>query len=168
MSAKLLDRKPERLPDLLVGSKIPWLGIHQTGGTVSGNLIVLSPEAWIGKTFALADYIPQGNTLKTGRWIVLLYHNGSSTCAQALPAYKQLMIGNRDRRLRIALVEILPHEEGNLGGWDDLNASLPDQWDWFATTPVVVGIEDGRVVLAVTGESAIDAQGFAHTCGFDK
>lgn len=40
MSAKLLDRKPERLPDLWIGSKIPWLGIHQAGGTVSGNLLI--------------------------------------------------------------------------------------------------------------------------------
>jgi len=40
MSAKVLDKKPERLPALMVGSKIPWLGIHQSGGTVSGNLLI--------------------------------------------------------------------------------------------------------------------------------
>lgn len=40
MTAKVLDTKPERLPALLVGSKIPWLGIHQSGGTVSGNLLI--------------------------------------------------------------------------------------------------------------------------------
>lgn len=40
MTAKVLDNKPERLPALWVGSKIPWLGIHQSGGTVSGNLLI--------------------------------------------------------------------------------------------------------------------------------
>ncbi len=40
MTAKVLDKKPERLPALWVGSKIPWLGIHQSGGTVSGNLLI--------------------------------------------------------------------------------------------------------------------------------
>lgn len=40
MTAKVLDKKPERLPALWVGSKIPWLGIHQSGGTVTGNLLI--------------------------------------------------------------------------------------------------------------------------------
>lgn len=40
MQAKVLDKKTDRLPALLVGSKIPWLGLHQKGGTVSGNLLI--------------------------------------------------------------------------------------------------------------------------------
>lgn len=40
MQAKVLDRKTDRLPALLVGSKIPWLGLHEKGGTVSGNLLI--------------------------------------------------------------------------------------------------------------------------------
>ena len=40
MRAKLLDKKPNRLPALLIGSKIPWLGLHETGGTVAGNLLI--------------------------------------------------------------------------------------------------------------------------------
>jgi hypothetical protein len=40
MDVKVFDKKPEHLPALLVGSKIPWLGIHQRGGTVSGNLLI--------------------------------------------------------------------------------------------------------------------------------
>jgi len=40
MRAKLFDTKPDRLPALLIGSKIPWLGLHEKGGTVSGNLLI--------------------------------------------------------------------------------------------------------------------------------
>lgn len=40
MRAKVLDKKPGRLPALLVGSKIPWLGVHERGGTVAGNLLI--------------------------------------------------------------------------------------------------------------------------------
>jgi len=40
MSVKVFDQKPERLPALWVGSRIPWLGIHTQGGTVSGNLLI--------------------------------------------------------------------------------------------------------------------------------
>ena len=40
MQAKVLDKKTDRLPALLVGSKIPWLGLHEKGGSVSGNLLI--------------------------------------------------------------------------------------------------------------------------------
>jgi hypothetical protein len=40
MHTKVLDRKPDRLPALWVGSKIPWLGLHEKGGTVAGNLLI--------------------------------------------------------------------------------------------------------------------------------
>jgi hypothetical protein len=40
MHTKVFDAKPDRLPALWVGSKIPWLGIHESGGTVSGNLLI--------------------------------------------------------------------------------------------------------------------------------
>lgn len=40
MGFKLFDKKPNELPALWVGSKIPWLGIHERGGTVSGNLLI--------------------------------------------------------------------------------------------------------------------------------
>ena len=47
MRAKVLSRDPQRFPALYVGSKIPWLGMHVTGGTISGPkrmLIPLLPE----------------------------------------------------------------------------------------------------------------------------
>jgi hypothetical protein len=40
MGVKMFDQKPAQLPDLLVGSKIPWLGVFETGGSVSGNLLI--------------------------------------------------------------------------------------------------------------------------------
>ncbi|WP_136419973.1 DUF6441 family protein [Herbaspirillum sp. ST 5-3] len=40
MRAKLYDRKPDRMPALLIGSKIPWLGIHVKGGVISGSMLI--------------------------------------------------------------------------------------------------------------------------------
>lgn len=40
MGVKVFDKKPEQLPALRVGSKIPWLGRHEKGGSVSGNLLI--------------------------------------------------------------------------------------------------------------------------------
>ncbi len=40
MHTKVIDKKPDRLPALWVGSKIPWLGQHEAGGSVAGNLLI--------------------------------------------------------------------------------------------------------------------------------
>uniref|UniRef100_UPI000A5221A0 DUF6441 family protein n=1 Tax=Caldimonas taiwanensis TaxID=307483 RepID=UPI000A5221A0 len=40
LQAKVFDRKPDRLPALWVGSRIPWLGIHTQGGTVAGRMLI--------------------------------------------------------------------------------------------------------------------------------
>ena len=40
MNVKVFDRKPDRLPALWAGSRIPWLGLHQSGGTLTGRLLI--------------------------------------------------------------------------------------------------------------------------------
>ena len=45
LRSKVYDRNPDKLPALLIGSRIPWLGIHVRGGTVSGRMLIpLLPE----------------------------------------------------------------------------------------------------------------------------
>ncbi len=45
LRAKVFDRDSDRLPALLIGSRIPWLGIHVRGGTLSGRMLIpLLPE----------------------------------------------------------------------------------------------------------------------------
>lgn len=46
LRAKVYDRTTDKLPALLIGSRIPWLGIHVRGGTIGGGrmLIPLLPE----------------------------------------------------------------------------------------------------------------------------
>lgn len=40
LRAKVYDRNPDKLPALLIGSRIPWLGIHVRGGTLSGRMLI--------------------------------------------------------------------------------------------------------------------------------
>lgn len=40
LRAKVYDRNPDKLPALLIGSKVPWLGIHVRGGTLSGRMLI--------------------------------------------------------------------------------------------------------------------------------
>lgn len=45
MHAKVFDRKANRFPALYLGSKVPWLGIHEQGGTIRGRMLIpLLPE----------------------------------------------------------------------------------------------------------------------------
>lgn len=87
MQAKVLDKKTDRLPALLVGSKIPWLGLHEKGGTVSGNLLIPLLPARIGpKRFkAVVDgLLRSGNAFfveKNGK-VILMAENIRENASQ--------------------------------------------------------------------------------------
>ena len=40
LRARVLDRDPGRLPALLVGSRVPWLGVHVRGATLTGKMLI--------------------------------------------------------------------------------------------------------------------------------
>lgn len=45
LRSKVYAGSPERFPALLIGSRIPWLGIHVRGGTIGGRMLIpLLPE----------------------------------------------------------------------------------------------------------------------------
>jgi hypothetical protein len=87
MQAKVLDKKTDRLPALLVGSKIPWLGLHEKGGTVSGNLLIPLLPGRIGpKRFkAMVDgLLRSGNAFfveKNGK-VILMAENIRENASQ--------------------------------------------------------------------------------------
>ena len=39
-TARVMDKDKTRLPALYVGSRIPWSGIHETGGAISGKMLI--------------------------------------------------------------------------------------------------------------------------------
>ena len=39
-TAKVLAKDPSRLPALYVGSRIPWSGMHEHGGTIAGKMLI--------------------------------------------------------------------------------------------------------------------------------
>lgn len=38
--SKVYESKPNEMPALKIGSKIPWLGIHERGGQIHGNMLI--------------------------------------------------------------------------------------------------------------------------------
>ena len=45
LRARVLDRDPARLPALLVGSRVPWLGVHVRGATLTGKMLIPLTES---------------------------------------------------------------------------------------------------------------------------
>ena len=39
-TAKVLAQDPKRLPALYVGSRVPWSGMHETGGQIGGRMLI--------------------------------------------------------------------------------------------------------------------------------
>jgi hypothetical protein len=39
-TARVMDKDKTRLPALYVGSRIPWSGIHETGGVIAGRMLI--------------------------------------------------------------------------------------------------------------------------------
>ena len=37
---KVLDQDPSRLPGMLIGSRIPWVGVHESGATIGGKMLI--------------------------------------------------------------------------------------------------------------------------------
>ncbi len=99
MQTKLFDRKPERLPALWVGSRIPWLGIHAQGGALAGRMLIpLLPNRIGRKRFkAVIDGLMRsGNAFfveKDGR-VLLMAENLQENAAQ-LNRFKR---AERERR----------------------------------------------------------------------
>jgi hypothetical protein len=87
MQAKVFDQKPERLPALWVGSRIPWLGIHTQGGTVAGRMLIPLLPTRIGpKRFrqVIDGLMRSGNAFfveKDGR-VLLMAENLRENAAQ--------------------------------------------------------------------------------------
>lgn len=87
LQAKVFDKKPDRLPALWVGSRIPWLGIHTQGGTVAGRMLIpLLPTRISPKRFkAVIDGLMRsGNAFfveKNGR-VLLMAENLRENAAQ--------------------------------------------------------------------------------------
>lgn len=40
ITTRVLDKRMDRLPALYVGSKVKWLGMHASGGTISGKMLI--------------------------------------------------------------------------------------------------------------------------------
>lgn len=136
MQAKVLDKKPERLPDLLIGSRIPWLDLHEAGGAVTGNMLIpLLPNRMGPKQFAkLVDALMRsGNAffIKKGGKVILMAENIQENSRQ-LSRFKKAERGRtgtkkikRGQEVPIAILVKRVNLKRRLGLVDAVQSSLP-------------------------------------------
>jgi hypothetical protein len=146
---------------LIVGSGITVASIYHPsssgteGVTETGGLIVLEPEKWLHKPFALAASIDIGNQLLQGPWRVVLYHNDCPDCQRLLPKIEQYA---RSTKTPTMLIELPPYapSEISIVPTDTVckTGKLDARREWFATTPVLLDLVDGIVERQQSGENA--------------
>jgi len=118
---------------------------------ITSRYEVLEPSEWIGKELPILEQIDIAETLRTGTWLVLLYHYDCPDCGTAIPKYEQMardLEGNEDF-LRIALIAVPPYGLIPISENSPCTLGrLPETKEWFVTTPATALIIDGRVESA--------------------
>jgi hypothetical protein len=123
-----------------------------------GQPVILEPQTWSGKSLPILDHIESDARLGSGRWLLVLYHNGCSVCQQVVPEF-QVLASNWSReegRPRVAFIDV-PDEFDTAPeqvGADKVYARgrMSEAHEWFVITPAVLLIEDGRVRRVFTHE----------------
>ncbi len=118
----------------------------------NGNLVVLEPERWVGKSFPLSNYMDIGDDVKKGMWRIVLYHYDCPKCQALVTQYeesKEINVDHADIR-RIALVEMPPYDPTTTtyfrGPAQQLSRGrLDDNREWFVTAPIEIDIDEGIV-----------------------
>ena len=117
----------------------------------SAKTVVLVPETWTGKRFPLLDYIDVGETLKDGKWIVVLYHHDCPKCLEEVPRFQDQARQSADDpdAPRVALIEIPPFGSSELSPISSdtfcVMGRLSDKKEWFVETPAVLLVHAGVV-----------------------
>jgi hypothetical protein len=125
------------------------------------SLVVLEPKSWIHQPFPLLQDIDGASVLSSGRWLVVLYHYDCDACLQAIPNYSTWARTNAKDSFhaKLALIAMPPlpsaSQDPILPSSEFERFALRSDHDWFATTPVVVALENGRVLTALDGNDAI-------------
>lgn len=134
-----------------------------------GRLVILEPGRWVGHRLPVLNDIvaqvgnmPLASTLGTGRWVVLMYHASCGECERTIPTYQRAAQKSQEsgRPLRMAFVRVASNIDKSASPvracsgkmvWGILNTSH----QWFATTPVAVEMENGKVTKAAADSAAM-------------
>jgi hypothetical protein len=101
--------------------------------------------------------VEDGQRLLEGDWIILLHQHGCSTCETAIPRYIDLLPRLQQAGVRLALVEVTQSGDNLYAGSDVWTSHLKPDHEWFASTPIVVWVQNGNVLQVRSGIDAAEA-----------
>jgi hypothetical protein len=102
-------------------------------GADGKKTILLKPEKWIGKEFPLLPYIEPTETrekLKTGKWMVVLYHHDCPRCHKAISELIEKKTEN------LLCVEMPPYGTNKYPRLLEKHTKLSDIHEWSVETPI--------------------------------
>ena len=121
--------------------------------TRAGDLVLLEPESWIGNGWPLAGELGLTTELATGEWDVLIFRHECHVCHEVMAqllsdstSLQKLVLVGVDERVPDEHVMMLEEAGCRL-------AYLPNDREWFVTTPVRVRLIDGICVSATVIEA---------------
>jgi hypothetical protein len=127
------------------------------GGSAHEDMTFVDASQWVGRRFPLLESIDIGAELSVGEYVVVLHRHGCPLCEKTLsaPWFRDAASRWCDWG-RIALIELPPYGDPGKRGDSHfplagrLNAPEP----CLLPAPVVVLLQDGRVVSVATGEES--------------
>lgn len=141
---------------LLVVTKLSLAGIYGNG-LDGGDASITDPSGWIGQRFPLLDRIEIGSDLSVGEYIVVLHRHDCPLCEETLnsPWFCEAAWGRCDTG-QIALVELPPcgSPEESIASRFPVSGRLNGSEPCLLPAPVVVLLEEGRVVSVATGQDS--------------
>lgn len=113
------------------------------------KFIILEPRLWVGGDFPLLEHIKIDRELARGKWLVVLYRDDCSGCAEALPKCEQMaerLAVDKDFP-QIALIAVPPYEKDSPANLSKcVRGRLLDSKEWFVETPAIILLADSKVI----------------------
>jgi thiol-disulfide isomerase/thioredoxin len=144
------------IPTFIILPTIEYVLITNKPPMSTSTYEVLNAKNWIpNQSWPLLQYIDIGDRLKTGDWIVFMYHNDCPDCRMAVPKYEKFYGDLKGNNVDMAFIEMQPYEQGDKQlvpkdskvPWGQLSSVKT----WYVETPVVVVLRDGLVLKAWQG-----------------
>lgn len=144
------------IPTFILLPTVEYVLITNKPPMVSEKYEVLNVKNWsANQPWSLLQYIDIQDRVKTGDWIVFMYHNDCPDCRQAVPIYEKFYGDLKGNNVDMAFIEMQPYEQGDKQ-LIPKNSKVPrgqlsDAKIWYVETPVVVVLRDGLVLKAWQG-----------------
>jgi hypothetical protein len=108
-----------------------------------GDVIAIDPAHWVGRKLSIASFLVQKMAWGSDKRIAIIARHGCPICDELMSRLREGF--SDDLRLSDVLVIWVPTPGGDASGDETLDprievATLDDQYQWFAETPIMLGL----------------------------